>query len=76
MINKYHWSSRFGRIGNYAGTIQLKLVDDNQKIHALVLPVAHGNRACVDIREDHHLTKYWAASMEGGKNLVDKFFNN
>ena len=76
MIMHYHWSSRYGRLGKYVGTIQLKLLDDHQKIHALILPVANGNRACVDINEDHHRTKYWSASMDDGKRLVDMFFNN
>ncbi len=74
MLNKLHWSSRWGRIGNYCGTLHLKLVDDSQKVFAKVLSVAQGNRAHVEIKDGAFHDAYIAASMEDGRRLAQEFF--
>lgn len=72
----YHWSSRYGRSGKYVGTLYLKLLDDNQHMKALVMAVAEGHRACVQIHDGNFHDKYWTKDMDTGKEYAQLFFNN
>ena len=76
MIMPYHWTQRLGSIGKRSGTLYMKLLDDNQAVKALVLNVAGGNRACVQIHDGNFRDKYWTKDLETGVDMANEFFRN
>lgn len=76
MTMKYHWSQRFGKQGKFVGTLYMKLLTDDQQIKALVMNVANGQRACVQIHDGNFHDKYWTKDLPTGVENANQFFLN
>ena len=71
---KLHWSSRYGRSGEYVGTLNQKLLDDHQHLLAQVTVVASGLRSHVQIHDGKFHDVYWSRSFDFGVGDVKCYF--
>ena len=76
MPKHLHWSQRFGRQGKFMGTLYMKLLTDDQQVKALVMNVANGQRACVQVHDGSFHDKYWVKDLATGVENCNQFYLN